>query len=298
MTIELTRVAHVGLRTQQMERMHTYLTDVLGLWVACSDPDGRVHYARGGRGAIVELIPADQPALDHVAFETAAGVATDRIKAELEAAGMTPTDWGPSDPGAARSLRIEDPEGNNIQIVLPDETFERFRDGPGILPTKLSHVATRVANGRTVMNFYTGALGFRFSDSLADLFYFLRCNSDHHAVNLLELPPFGQLHHVAFELESADEMRRANDLLSSHDIPLAWGMGRHGPGHNLFSYHRDPDGRIIELNSGLDRMSHEGQGYFDPKPWHTHSPQTPRRWDPQNPDDRDRWGPPPPADFM
>ena len=46
----------------------------------------------------------------------------------------------------------------------------------------------------------------------------------------------------------------------SKEYRLHWGPGRHGPGHNIFTYHRDPDGNIIELFTQLDVMYDESQG--------------------------------------
>jgi hypothetical protein len=108
---------------------------------------------------------------------------------------------------------------------------------------------------------------------------FLRCNADHHAANFIEAPNPGQVHHVAFELEDDfTHVQRAGDWLGKYDIPIIWGPGRHGPGHNIFTYHRDPDGNIVELFTQLDRMSNENQGYFDPRSWHERRPQRPMVW--------------------
>ena len=61
------------------------------------------------------------------------------------------------------------------------------------------------------------------------------------------------------------------DHLASNDYRLHWGPGRHGPGHNLFTYHRDPDGNVIELFTQLDSMIDEAKGYWEPRPWHEDS---------------------------
>ncbi len=73
-------------------------------------------------------------------------------------------------------------------------------------------------------------------------------------------------------------MELACDYLSRNGMRLIWGPGRHGIGHNLFTYHRNPDGFIIELYAELDRMSDESLGYFDPRPWHPDIPQRPKTW--------------------
>ena len=54
------------------------------------------------------------------------------------------------------------------------------------------------------------------------------------------------MHHVAFELKDWAQILAACDFLGSKNIPLIWGPGRHGPGHNIYTYHRNPDDQIIE----------------------------------------------------
>jgi catechol 2,3-dioxygenase-like lactoylglutathione lyase family enzyme len=145
------------------------------------------------------------------------------------------------------------------------------------------------------LDFYSQALGFRFSDWLLDVFVFMRCNADHHALNFLKPPqPREGLFHVAFELRDWSHVGEACETLSRRGVPLIWGPGRHGTGHNYFTYHRDPDGNIVELFAGMDRMSSEALGYFDPQPHHRDLPQRPKVW---SFEEAHLWGPPPPPDF-
>lgn len=295
----VTRLAHVGLRTAQIDVMEAYLVDVLGLWVCRRDDDGVLHLTGGGAGSFVELIPADGEALDHVAMELAHDADLEAVAAELASAGIKASAWGREDPCNAGALRIADPEGNVIQLSVPTGEFvEPAEAGPGIRPLKLGHIATRVSDVPLVQGFYEEHLGFRWSDSIGDEFVFLRCNADHHAVNFLQAERPGAAHHIAFELQDFLHTQRAMDRLAEKDVRLEWGPGRHGPGHNLFTYHLDPDGHIIELFAGIDRMSHEGQGYFDPRPWHADRPQRPRDWDPESLPSANSWGIAPPDSFM
>jgi hypothetical protein len=92
-------------------------------------------------------------------------------------------------------------------------------------------------------------------------------------------------------------MQSACDLLSENGYKILWGPGRHGIGHNLFTYHRGPNGLITELFAELDQMKDEALGYFDPKPWHRDYPQRPKTW-PKTPDAANLWGPMPPDEMM
>jgi hypothetical protein len=87
------------------------------------------------------------------------------------------------------------------------------------------------------------------------------------------------MHHVAFELKDWAHILSACDFLGSKNIQLIWGPGRHGPGHNLYTYHRNPDDQIIELYAELDKMLDEDLGYFEPRPWHRDRPQKPKVWE-------------------
>ena len=77
-------------------------------------------------------------------------------------------------------------------------------------------------------------------------------------------------------------------------FPIIWGPGRHGPGHNVYTYHRNPDDQIVEMFTELDKMLDESLGYFDPRPWHRDRPQAPKVWTMPT----DIWGPPPTQDYL
>ena len=51
---------------------------------------------------------------------------------------------------------------------------------------KLGHLAGYVRDLGRVRAFYEDALGFRWSDMVGDFFVFLRCNADHHTINLFQ----------------------------------------------------------------------------------------------------------------
>ena len=75
-----------------------------------------------------------------------------------------------------------------------------------------------------------------------------------------------------------DPARRRRRRLAKNGYRLHWGPGRHGPGHNLFTYHRDPDGHVIELFTQIDVVHDESKGYWEPRPWHEEYPMYPKTW--------------------
>jgi catechol-2,3-dioxygenase len=298
-SVEVIRLGHVAFRTNALPELLAHYTEVIGLRECRRDDDGTVHLTCGGAGADLELRPSDDAGLDHVAFDLVPDVDVEQTVSRLAAHGVVAHAWGRRDPGVADSIGIRDPEGNLLQLSVPDGALEAAPVGGGIAPRKLGHVATRVADAPTVQSFYERVLGFRWSDTNGTGVVFLRCNADHHSVNLFQIPNPGQVHHLAFELEDEfSSIQRAGDILARHDIPIIWGPGRHGAGHNIFTYHLDPAGHIVELFNQLDRMSDERQGYFDPRPWHDHRPQRPRVWGTEDKRGVGLMSPPRPAAFL
>ncbi|MEM7347358.1 MAG: VOC family protein, partial [Chloroflexota bacterium] len=196
----------------------------------------------------------------------------------LKAAGVSAELQSDPQPGMAEALKIADPDGYALYLYQAGAFNEQGFGTQGIVPQKLGHVALLVQDIQKTVTFYTDVLGFRWSDWIADFFVFMRCGPDHHSMNFLERPSKG-VHHVAYQLRDAAHMQAASDWLAQHKIPLIWGPGRHGPGHNLFTYHADPDGTVIELFAELDLMLDEALGYFEPKPYHEEFPQRPKHWD-------------------
>jgi catechol-2,3-dioxygenase len=133
-------------------------------------------------------------------------------------------------------------------------------------------------------------LGFRWSDTIGDFFAFLRCNTDHHSINIMESHKRSGLFHVAYEMRDFMHLKDALDHLAAREIRLQWGPGRHGAGHNIFTYHYDPDGNVVELFTELDQITDERTGEFEPRPWHESFPQVPQVWQ-LGPGAANKWGP-------
>ena len=146
-----------------------------------------------------------------------------------------------------------------------------------MVPHKLGHVAFHCEDVKKVAQFYIDVLGFRESDWMADFFVFLRCGPDHHTINLMGTGS-NRHFHTAFEVRNWGQLQEACDFLSLNGYKTLWGPGRHGIGHNLFAYHRSPNGLITELFCELDLMKDEELGYFEPRPWHRDNPQRPKVW--------------------
>jgi len=123
-----------------------------------------------------------------------------------------------------------------------------------------------------MVDFYCRVLGMQISDRMR---YpdggplvegvWLRCNTDHHVLALFQprapadapAGPSG-LHHVAFELGSFEELRRASRWISERYWPPR-AVRQGGPGCQLRVYFPDPESNLVELYWALDQIGWDGQ---------------------------------------
>lgn len=285
--IDVKQIGHAAFQTPDLGRAVAYFTEYLGLtevqraaktaYLSCPSDFHSVVLTEGSAAACTKLalLLAPDSDLDAFAAQTKAkGVA---VRSKTDAAPDTP-----------KSVCITDPSGLELELLPARSISGKRPDRSGVVPRKLGHTAFFTPDIEKTVAFYRDVLGFRVSDWIGDFFVFMRCNPDHHTVNFLKGPKLG-LHHIAFELNDWNHVKTACDLLFRHKIELVWGPGRHGPGHNIFTYHLNPDGFTIEMFTELDTMSNESLGHFDPRPWHTDVPQRPKVW-PSTVQTRNFWG--------
>jgi catechol 2,3-dioxygenase-like lactoylglutathione lyase family enzyme len=291
--IKICRIAHATLETSEFDRQVDHYERVIGLRTVHRGPGAAYLATELGQLALI-LKSEKMPNCTSIGFELAPNAdlaETKRQLTEYNVMSETRTDVYP---GIKSLIAFTDPKGSTIEL-FSNGPFHQPKSVEGVGPHKLGHLAFVVDSPQVMASFYGDILGFRVSDWVEDFFVFMRCSSDHHTVNFLQGEPT-RMHHIAFELRDAAHLVQSCEVLARNSTRILWGPVRHGPGHNIATYHRDAAGQIIELFTELDRMSDEALGYFDPKPWHANRPQYPRTW-PKN-ERRDVWGPQIPQDFL
>lgn len=269
-------LGYVGFRTPDPERLVEYYTDALRFEVVETTPE-QTFLTSGPDHHCVVIEPGAARARVVVGYTVTGGL--DDAERRLRSAGYRCSRRSDIGPGTPDVLVLEEPNTG-----VPLHLYET-QDGNGVLPdlgtrpTKLGHVAAYTPDLGGIQGFYQDLLGFRWSDTIGDFFVFLRCNADHHAANFMQSSKFEGMHHVAYEMRDLNHLQLALDHLARRGYRLHWGPGRHGPGHNIFTYHRDPDGNTIELFTQLDVIHDEERGHFEPRPWHEDSPQYPKTWE-------------------
>lgn len=224
-----------------------FYTRVWGLDVA-ADVNGTVYLAATGRDFhVLELTPGAATSLRKVSFRTRSQEDLHRLFERARQAGCEViSSPAPSRaPSGGESFVVREPQGCAMEFVHGDRTkTERVVADRA---ERLAHVNINSTDVEWLSAFYQETLGFRLSDR-SKLMAFLCCNSDHHAIVLAEAPVNG-LNHIAFLMPDLESVMRGSGRMVDHGYPIGWGVGRHGPGDNVFAYFVDPTGAVIEYTA-------------------------------------------------
>jgi catechol 2,3-dioxygenase len=226
---------------------------------------------------ILTLHRSPRPAIVNIVLDAADRRQVDALHAAVKAAGIgaveAPGAWRA--PGGGYGFGFKDPEGRNLAIVTGVEDRAGPCEDQPDRPRKIAHVNLNAADCAGTCRFLIDVLGFRLSDETV-MARFVRCDRSHNNLVIGTKGPT-TLNHVAFEMPDLDSVMRGAGRMRDNGFPIEWGVGRHGPGNNVFAYFLGPEEFPIEYTAetievGDDHVLH-GPDYW--------------RWPPGR---TDRWG--------
>lgn len=274
--VRVSKLGYVGFESPDVDRLVEYYTKVLDFRLVERAVDG-AFLTTGTDHHCVVVTEGESKGRTIVGYEVWEDL--DTAARRLKEAGYDSerrTDIGPGTPDV---LIVQEPDTGVPLHLMSAQDPSGVTGYTPLRPTKLGHVAAYTPTLSAQQAFYQDLLGFRWSDTVGDFFVFLRCNGDHHAANFMASTKYAGMHHVAYEMRDPNHLISMLDHLAQNDYRLHWGPGRHGPGHNLFTYHRDPDGNQIELFTQIDVVHDEAKGHWEPRPWHEEYPMGPKTWE-------------------
>ena len=153
------------------------------------------------------------------------------------------------------AFAVGDPDGRTVVFGV------RAPEAPvaEALPGRLQHVVFRSTDLDTLVEFYSRQMGFLVSDRVQDeagvlRACFLRTDVEHHSLALFRSPE-SRLDHFSFETTDWEHIRRWADDFSVKRMPIFWGVGRHGPGNDLFFMVKDPDDNLVEVSAEIEQCA-------------------------------------------
>ncbi len=266
----VTRASHVVLTVRDLAASRAFYVDMLGFIV--SDEDQDALYLRGvaeaSHHSLVLKRTRAAPACERVGLRVYTEEDLDAAHAYFARAGL-PARFVEV-PHQGRTLHVNDAVGAPLELCAPMEFKPRlvtaFHAHRGAIPQRIDHFQLLTPEVGRACEFYMG-LGFRLSeyvspdDSDALLFGFLQRKGNPHDI-VFASGAGPRLHHAAFSIPETYQLLYACDLAAELGFAdnVEFGPGRHGPGHALFVYFRDPDGHRIELfNTHYQMMDVENE---------------------------------------
>jgi catechol-2,3-dioxygenase len=135
----------------------------------------------------------------------------------------------------------------------------------GVAVTRLAHVGFRARNLGKQAEFYADRWGLEPIDEHGQSVFLRAEGPDHHVLTLHTGDEAG-LDHFAFEVDTPDDLERAVDLVSSQGLQIVAPPTRDlEPGVRRAARFKDPDGNVVELVCGVDRVR-DPYGSRDVKP--------------------------------
>jgi catechol 2,3-dioxygenase len=281
----ITRMSHVVLEVRDLAASRRFYAEVLGLIVTLETDDAL--YLRGVEEAchhsLVLRRSKERTACQRLGLRVFTEADLDKAQRALPRLGCDVRLVDVAHQG--RTLHVTDPFGFRLELCahMPVEPrhITKFQSQRGGSALRIDHAQLLTPRLNDALSFYSG-LGFSLTEYIGKdddhirAVFLQRKGNPHDIVVFNGDGP--RLHHVAFTAPETQHLFRACDVAGElgYGRQVERGPGRHGPGHAMFVYFRDPDGHRVELfNTHYQVLDLENE---------------PIRWDPDDPAVAYPWG--------
>ncbi len=274
----IAHLAHVEVTTPVPEASLAFYRDVIGLEESARDATSV--YLRGwGEHHFhsLQLTEGPAPALGHIGWRTVSAEALEEAARRLEADGAG-LGWEEPTTGHGRAYRFRGPSGHVHELFWEIDAYVAPPGMEPVLPSRPQRVVPRGVSARSIdhvtvnsfdpfgeAEWFRDTLGLRFMeygvldhDPSKTVAAFVTPHVNSHELGLIldfvglrtEPRVEGRLNHIAYWLDTREEVLRSADVLIDAGFELEWGPARHGVGENTLLYVREPSGLRVELFSG------------------------------------------------
>ncbi len=265
-------LGHVELLTPDLEASRRCFVEILGMREVGALGDsillrGESEYELSG----LSLTSAAQAGIGHLGLRTRSAEALQARVSDLQSAGVS-GEWLREGAGHGPAFRFSDAAGHAIELYWETERYipppdeapparDRLtrRGGRGIGVRRLDHVNLLAPDVQAAADLAWRWLGATLLDevreddgSMSGAWMTLGQRPLELVYTRDQLGATGRLHHVAFWVDTREEVLRAADILVDHGVTIEVPPAQHTIGRSFFLYGFEPGGNRIEITTGAD----------------------------------------------
>jgi 2,3-dihydroxy-p-cumate/2,3-dihydroxybenzoate 3,4-dioxygenase len=262
------KVGYVALNVTDITRTTEFATHTFALENTGTGPSGEQFLSCGQEHHDVVLYQSKEPGLLRGAWELESPEDVERAHAHYEGLGLKPV-WLAQEEkdvlglGVWPAFRVREPTVG-LCFEYYSKMMIRARARPAS-PTNFRHIGhfgINVPNVREATEYAVANMGVLISDVLGNyLGTLLRAfpNANHHSFAYLPARDGKkQLNHIAFMVESIDDIGKLFNRIEAHGVKRAFGIGRHPTSTSIFLYIFDPDSMVWEYTFGMEQFPEVG----------------------------------------
>ena len=265
MTRLLTGIRSVELGVANLQMCVDFYEQVWSLLLVEQTHDAAYLRGQGNLHHILDLRRTGTPGIRRIVFDVPNSVALHELHARLKMGGHPVSDRPRrlDTAGSGLGFDARDPEGRNLSFACEVDDHPTHGLAPDRI-IKITHLNLNSAIYDDMRAFMVEVLGFRVIDETR-VHGFFNCGSDHHSI-VIGRRRAPTLNHIAFEMPDLDSTMRMAGTMQEAGYPIEWGIGRHGPGNNVFAYFAGPEDIPIECTSEVLQID-DTYRYRGPDEW-------------------------------
>jgi catechol 2,3-dioxygenase len=268
---DLAHLGHFEIFTPKPAESLEFFIEVMGMTE--TNREGQSVYLRAWGDydhCTLKLTEAKQAGLGHVGWRANSPQAMERRVRALTERGCG-KGWIEGDIGHGKAFQFTDPDGHLMEVYYESQKYiasaemrsklfnqPQRHTGRGVGAKRIDHVNLMCSDITPNRLFLQETLGFQLHEVLQpevdgieegawlsvtplthDIAYTRDFTGNH-----------GRLHHIAYWLDTREDVLRAADILSEHDIFIEAGPARHNISQAFYLYLYEPGGNRVEIYSG------------------------------------------------